>query len=129
MQWMTAAGTRATASGWELRAVPLGETTADASGVSCDQCHKMTDPDRSENLGVQIAPYEAHDGGTPPTGYYGGAMAVMWPGTEKLGPLANAAAPHQFRLSSRNPGQHAVEATQGNRPHAEGSPRLRSGAP
>ncbi len=32
MQWMTAVGTRATASGWQLEAIPLGQATSAADG-------------------------------------------------------------------------------------------------
>jgi len=73
--------------------------SADAFGVSCDLCHKLTNPDQSEHLGTQNSPFLANDEGSPATGYYGGAMGVFWPGAEKLGPLANAAAPHAFLRS------------------------------
>jgi hypothetical protein len=42
LQWMTAAGTRATASGWELQAIPLGQATATANG-SLDTTIKVPD--------------------------------------------------------------------------------------
>jgi hypothetical protein len=75
-------------------------TSADADGVNCDQCHRLTNPDRSEHLGVQTAPFIANDGGTPPTGFYGGGMYVLWTGNSKLGPYSDADARHQFLQST-----------------------------
>ncbi|RMD71052.1 MAG: hypothetical protein D6819_02710 [Gammaproteobacteria bacterium] len=85
--------------GWQAgRSTPTDGsalTDTDASwGVECDLCHRLTNPDNSEYLGVQNAPYIANDGGNPPEGYYGGAMAVLWNGNEKLGPYADAEARH-----------------------------------
>jgi len=48
---------------------------------------------------VQIAPYIANDGGTPPVGYYGSGMGVLWGGMEKLGPYADAVPKHKFLAS------------------------------
>ena len=42
LQWMTATGTRATASGWELQAIPLGQATAAANG-SLDSSIRVPD--------------------------------------------------------------------------------------
>jgi hypothetical protein len=85
--------------GWlDGRSVPTdGSALAegDADGVQCDLCHRLTNPDRSEHLGVQNAPFLAHDGGTPPRGYYGSGMGVFWNGAAKLGPYADAEARHQ----------------------------------
>jgi hypothetical protein len=75
-------------------------TAGDADGVDCDTCHKMTNPDNSEHLGVMISPFLAHDRGTPATGYYGSGMLSLWPNAHKLGPYSNADARHQF-LQSR----------------------------
>jgi hypothetical protein len=72
----------------------------DADGVECDTCHKMTNPDNSEHLGVMISPFIANDQKTPPTGYYGSGMLSLWPNAHKLGPYSNADARHQF-LQSR----------------------------
>ncbi len=72
----------------------------DAEGVNCDFCHRLTNPDRSEHLGVQVSPFIANDGGTPPTGFYGGGQYVIWTGNSKLGPYADTDARHQF-LQSR----------------------------
>jgi hypothetical protein len=49
---------------------------------------------------VQNPPYLANDEGTPPVGYYGSGMGVLWGGNEKLGPYADAAPKHQFIASS-----------------------------
>jgi hypothetical protein len=67
----------------------------DADGVQCDICHRLTNPDGSEHLGVQNAPFLAHDGGTPPTGFYGSGMAVLSDAAAKLGPYSDAEARHQ----------------------------------
>lgn len=71
----------------------------DADGVECDFCHKVTNPDNSEFLGVQNFPFIANDGGSPAIGYYGSGMASIWAGSEKLGPYSDAAARHQFMQS------------------------------
>jgi len=71
----------------------------DSDGVECDFCHKMTNPDNSEHLGVQNPPFVANDGGSPAAGYYGSGMYSLWPGNEKLGPYSDAAARHQFMQS------------------------------
>ena len=73
---------------------------ADADGVSCDACHKLTNPDDSEILGAQTAPFLAHDGENPPNGYYGSGMYVLYGGTEKLGPYSDPASPHSSLPSS-----------------------------
>ena len=68
--------------------------TDDFDGVSCHLCHRLTDPDRSEHLGVQTAPFVANDGGAPPEAYLGSAMYVAWAGNHRLGPYANTSSPH-----------------------------------
>jgi len=86
-------------SGWYGgRSVPTDGsalTAADADGVECDTCHKMTNPDNSEYRGVMVAPFIANDRKTPPTGYYGSGMLSLWGGNEKLGPYFDASARHQ----------------------------------
>jgi hypothetical protein len=77
-----------------------GLAAGDSDGVECDYCHKMTNPDDSEHLGVMNAPFIANDEGTPPTGYYGSGMASIWGGAEKLGPYNDAEARHQFLQST-----------------------------
>jgi len=70
-------------------------TAGDSDGVECDYCHKLTNPDRSEHLGIQNAPFIANDEKSPATGYYGSGMGVLWGGSDKLGPYFDAAARHQ----------------------------------
>jgi hypothetical protein len=77
-----------------------GLAAGDSDGVECDYCHKLTNPDNSELIGVQIDPFIANDGGNPAIGYYGSGMSSMWGGTQKLGPYIDASARHQF-LQSR----------------------------
>jgi hypothetical protein len=75
-------------------------TDAEAiDGVGCDVCHKMTNPDNSEHLGVQIPPFVANDGGTPAEGYYGSAMLSLLGINKKLGPYAGVTAGHQWSKS------------------------------
>ena len=75
-------------------------TPADAAeGVSCDTCHKMTNPDNSEHIGVQNTPFIANDGGTPVEGYYGSAQLSVSGASEKLGPYADAVPKHKWDQS------------------------------
>ena len=72
-------------------------TAADFDGVSCHVCHRLTDPDRSEHLGVQIAPFVANDEQNPATAYLGSAMYVVWPGADRIGPYHTGInPPHSF---------------------------------
>jgi hypothetical protein len=77
-----------------------GLAANDDDAVECSYCHSLTNPDQSEPLGVQNPPYLANDEGTPPVGYYGSGMGVLWGGNEKLGPYADAVPKHQFIASS-----------------------------
>jgi len=72
----------------------------DADGVECDFCHKVTNTDDSELLGVQNAPFIANDGGSPAIGYYGSGMESIWAGNQKLGPYSDTVARHQFLQSN-----------------------------
>ena len=92
-------------SGWLAgRSVPTDggglDTTRDVHGVECDQCHRLTNPNGAEYVGLQFPPFVANDGGTPATGYYGSGQYVMWNGfgvpyeTSKLGPYSDPVAPH-----------------------------------
>jgi hypothetical protein len=63
-------------------------------GVGCEVCHKMTNPDNSEYLGVMNAPYIANDGGNPAVGYYGSAQLSESSASERLGPYSDALAKH-----------------------------------
>jgi hypothetical protein len=73
-----------------------GLSENDAFGVSCDLCHTLTNPDRTEHLGEQFAPFIASS--TEP--HYGSGQYVVWGGSDKLGPYDDAEARHQF-LPSR----------------------------
>jgi hypothetical protein len=76
-----------------------GLAAGDSDGVECDFCHKMTNPDDSEHIGVQFAPFVANDGGNPAVGYYGSGMASLTGSNAKLGPYVDAEARHQFMQS------------------------------
>ncbi len=67
---------------------------SDATGVSCDLCHKLTNPAGTEHVGTQNAPFVAQSG-TPPEAHYGGGQYVLWGGAHKLGPYSDATARHQ----------------------------------
>jgi hypothetical protein len=71
----------------------------DFDGVTCDLCHKLTDPDNSEHVGVQNPPFEAHDGGSPPIAYRGSGQKSLWGSYEKMGPYSNPNAFHGFLQS------------------------------
>ncbi|MCW8910170.1 MAG: cytochrome c family protein, partial [Gammaproteobacteria bacterium] len=93
-----------TMGGWVAgRSTPTdgsGLTAADAAeGVSCDTCHKMTNPDNSEHIGIQNAPFIANDGGTPAEGYYGSGQLSLSGSSAKLGPYADAVPKHQWEPS------------------------------
>lgn len=84
-----------------------GLGASDGDGVECDYCHKMTNPDNSEHIGVQFAPFLANNLddptwtlGDPVIGYYGSGMYALWGGSAKLGPYIDAEARHQFTKSS-----------------------------
>lgn len=90
------------------RSIPMdgsGLMAGDADGVECDFCHKMTNTDNSEYLGVMIAPFLANNNGDPGAiippiiGYYGSGMASLWAGSDKLGPYLDATTQHQFLQS------------------------------
>jgi hypothetical protein len=75
-------------------------TTHAAEGVGCELCHKMTNPDNSEIVGLQVAPYIANDGGKPATGYYGSAMlSILDEAHKRLGPYSDADAKHPWQQS------------------------------
>ena len=77
-----------------------GLAAGDSDGVECDFCHKMTNPDDSEHLGVQIDPFVANDGGSPAEGYYGSGQLSLSGDADKLGPFFDSVARHSW-LPSR----------------------------
>ncbi len=76
-----------------------GLATSDLDGVTCELCHKIVNPDDSEHVGVQIAPFIANDGGTPKKAYRGSGMYVIWGGAERLGPYSDPQTPHAWMQS------------------------------
>lgn len=76
-----------------------GLVAADADGVECAICHQLVNPDGQEHAGVQIAPFVANDGGTPPHGYHGSGMMVLAGGNARYGPYYTSAARHAFQGS------------------------------
>lgn len=104
-------------TGWyEGRSTPTdgsGLAATDSDGVDCDTCHKMTNPDNTELIGVMNSPFIANcsddridvTGATASCesagqGYYGSGMTSIWAGPEKLGPYSQTAAPHAFTQSN-----------------------------
>jgi hypothetical protein len=89
------------AGGWYAgRSTPTdgsGLMAGDADGVDCDTCHKMTNTDNGELLGVMNPPFIANDGSG--SGYYGSGMLSLSGDNAKLGPYNDAAARHQFTQS------------------------------
>ncbi len=79
----------------------------DAGGVTCDACHRLTNPDTSEIFGIQNPPFLAHDESAEPEGYYGSGMYVAWPDNwTKLGPYDDANTPHGFMQSQYHRDSH-----------------------
>ncbi len=85
-------------TGWfENRSHPTdgsGLAASDDDGVDCEFCHLMTNPDDSEHLGVQLSPFIANDGGSPPSAYYGSGMTSISSGSDRFGPYSDPAANH-----------------------------------
>jgi hypothetical protein len=73
--------------------------TYDHNGIECGICHNMVNPNTQEHAGVQSAPYLAHDGATPPNGFYGSGMMVLAGNQTRYGPYANTTAGHAFAQS------------------------------
>jgi len=76
-----------------------GLTNYDLDGVSCELCHKLVDPDDSEHVGVQNAPFVANTGGSPSRAFRGSAMYVLWGSNERLGPYSDPQTPHAWMQS------------------------------
>jgi len=73
--------------------------SGDADGVDCDNCHKLTNPNQLELIGVMNNPFIANDENIPATGYYGSGMEALFDGSDTLGPYSDAEANHQFTQS------------------------------
>ncbi|MCA8951325.1 MAG: hypothetical protein KDE27_17590 [Planctomycetes bacterium] len=74
----------------------LLSSASDADGVECAICHNMVDQNTQEHAGIQPAPFEAHNGASPPEGYYGSGMVVLAGDQIRHGPYASTTAPHGF---------------------------------
>ncbi|MBL8726649.1 MAG: hypothetical protein JNK49_21590 [Planctomycetes bacterium] len=74
-------------------------TATDAHGIECGFCHNMVNPNTQEHNGQQFAPFLAHDGGTPRTGFYGSGMTVLAGNAVRYGPYASTTAGHAFAQS------------------------------
>lgn len=87
--------------GWLAgRSVPTDGTSLlerDKNGIQCDFCHRLTNPDQSEHLGIQNSPFIAKTGRE---GHYGAGQYVLFPGVKKLGPYSDAEARHPNLKSS-----------------------------
>ncbi|MCA8977205.1 MAG: hypothetical protein KDC98_20960 [Planctomycetes bacterium] len=71
----------------------------DADGVECAVCHNMVNQNTQEHAGMQFPPYEAHDGGSTPNGFYGNGSVVLAGDLTRYGPYANTTAGHAFTQS------------------------------
>jgi hypothetical protein len=91
------------AKGWlDGRSTPTdgsGLVSTDLDAVTCELCHKLVDPDDSEHIGVQNAPFVANDGGTPAEAFRGSGMYVLWGSNERLGPYSDPVTPHAWMQS------------------------------
>ena len=82
------------------------DPVADRNGIQCDVCHRLTNPDQSEHLGVQLDPFIANSG-DPVEGHYGSGQYVLTDSdVTKLGPYADANPPA---------GAHAADQSQFHR--------------
>ena len=98
-------------TGWyEGRSTPTdgsGLASTDSDGVDCEACHKMTNPDNTELLGVMNSPFTANCSddpidatgatascGSAGEGYYGSGMTSIWLESERLGPYLQTTAKH-----------------------------------
>ena len=102
-------------SGWLAgRSVPTDgaalDTTRDVHGVECDQCHRLTNPDGSEYLGLQVPPFVANDGGAPATGYYGSGQYVMWNGPPGPPTAPRSSGPTRIRPRPTRPRSRSTTA-------------------
>lgn len=72
----------------------------DFDGVTCELCHKLTNTDNSEHIGVMNPPFIANSGGPNPTAWVGSSEASIYPGFERLGPYSDPFAFHGWLQSS-----------------------------
>lgn len=90
-------------SGWyDGRGLPTDGSSLvgdDFDGVSCELCHKLTNPDNSEHIGVMIPPFVANSGGPNPTAWIGSSEASVYDGFERLGPYSDPFAFHGWLQS------------------------------
>jgi len=97
-------------TGWLAgNAIPTdgsGLMEVDENGVECGPCHKLTNPDNSEHIGVQTEPFWANNEGDPDwiTGdqvnaYYGTGMYVLWGRIHRMGLYADAKPKHAYMQS------------------------------
>ena len=91
-------------SGWyDGRSIPTDGSSLvgdDFDGVTCELCHKMTNPDNSEHVGVMNAPFIANSGGPNPEAWIGTSELSLWGGFERLGPYSDPFAFHGWLQSS-----------------------------
>lgn len=85
--------------GWmEDRSTPTDgsglDPQLDGDGIECMVCHRLTNPDGSEHLGVQNAPFIANTGGANPEPFLGSGQMVLADGIDRHGPRGSVAAPH-----------------------------------
>jgi len=86
-------------NGWlEGRAEPTDgsglDPLQDGRGVECMLCHRLTNPDGSEHLGTQNAPFIANTGGPTPEPFLGSGMYVLADSIDRYGPYGSAFAAH-----------------------------------
>jgi PKD repeat protein len=95
------------AAGWlEGRSTPTDgsalDPANDVDGIECDLCHRLTNPDRSEHLGVQVDPFVAITG-DPSEAHYGSGQYVLAGGAgTKYGPYADANPPAGAHAAARS---------------------------
>ncbi len=69
-------------------------TDQHSDGVECALCHRMTNPDQSEHIGVQNPPFIAHSGGPNPEAFLGSGMYVLFHAHARFGPYNDSTANH-----------------------------------
>jgi hypothetical protein len=77
----------------------LLDPNVDHNGIECAICHNLVNPNQQEHPGVMYAPYEAHDGSTPPIAFNGSGMMVFAGNYTRYGPYLNTTAGHPFAQS------------------------------